>query len=127
MTISHNGSKTRIAVSVVLVVICFVWLSVFFFYSVAPSFLMIWINAVVGVSFFYLGICIGFRAEIRHAAWVYLLLMAWAVGMFFIPVPEGYANEVYGIYLFGLGGLVALYERLRKKVSSPQSRQNNAT
>lgn len=120
------GSRTRIFVSILMIVTCFIWLTAFFLFvvlpnpRVAPNLTFVWINTVFAVSFLFWGLAVAFKAKIRYAATLYVIGMLWLSGLLLIPVPNDYANEVYGVYFFVLVGLIILYEEFRKNRSRKQ-------
>ena len=110
-------SNTRIALSLTFFVGGFIWIIYFFeFMPFSPlDRLTGWLGAITASLLFFLGLCIGFSAKPKSAIIGFLVFTAWSLGLIILPVPEGYGEAIFGAWFLVLFGIVALYEKYRKK------------
>lgn len=120
-----SKSNVRIALGLVLIIAGFVWLALFFeFMPISPSNILVgWLGAIITGFFFFSAICISFDDKAKKAIVVGLVCLLWSLGFLVLPVPEGYAETVYGgwaIIFMALVILYAKYESSQKRKTSAQ-------
>lgn len=121
-------SNIRIILSLVSFAAAFIFMTWFFKYApFSPSNkLMGWLGAVTTCFLLFLGFYIGFSIGTKKAIAAFSVFLIWSLGLIFLPVPEGYAEAVYGgwaILLMAIIALYAKYEESKKKKNkhNPQS------
>jgi len=117
-------SHIRIFLGLLLIIAGFAWLTFFYNYisiiypRTTPDILIGWFGALVTSFLFFLAICVGFSVKTKKTVVAALVLFIWSLGFLVLPVPEGYAEAVYGSWaLLGMVavGLYAKYEESKKK------------
>lgn len=120
-------SKTRILLSISLIVASFVFVAWFFLYvPFSPSNkLMMWAVLLISGFLFFSGYCVGSNINFKKMLSWFLVVIVWSMGFVVLPVPEGYAETVYGSWAILLMAIVALYYR-REKSRRNQARKRSS-
>ncbi len=117
-------SKTRIVASAILILGFFIWDTFFFYYLLStyphttPDKLTVWFGIVIAGLLIFVGIAVGAGINAKTIAVGAIVCAAWSLGLVLLPVPEGYAETVYGGWTILLMLLVAFYfeyEKSRKR------------
>jgi len=109
-------SNVRIALCLVLIIAGFAWILVFFkFVSFSPQDRLTgWLGAIIAGFFFFWAFCIGFSVKTKKILVGTLVCFSWSMGFLIIPVPEGYAETVYGSWAIVLIAIVAIYAKYKE-------------
>jgi hypothetical protein len=127
-------SNTRIILSLISFAAAFIFMAWFFKYApFSPSDRLVgWLGAITTCFLFFSGFYIGFSIKTKKAIVGFLAFLIWSLGLLFLPVPEGYAEAVYGSWAILFMAAVALYakyeeSRKRKGKPKPQNEQSSKT
>jgi len=117
-------SNVRVILGLIFIITGFIWMIFFYNYMsityprTTPAILIGWLGAIITSFLFFLGICVGFSVKTKKVVVATSILFVWSLGFLVLPVPEGYAEAVYGSWVLILMvaiGLYAKYEESKKK------------
>lgn len=113
-------SNARITLGLTFIIAGFIWTVYFFeFIPFSPlDSLTGWFGAITASILLFLGLCIGFSAKLKEAIAGFLIFIVWSLGLILLPVPEGYAEAVFGSWaILGMILIIifAKYKESRKK------------
>ena len=81
---------------------------------------------IIGGFLFFSGYCVGSNIGFKKMVLSFLVVVVWSLGFLILPVPEGYAEAVYGSWAILLMVIAALYfrreESKKKKLKEQASR-----